>query len=212
MRIRTFYLAILLLINYQLISQDLDNPLILEDEWPGYAIGDPYVLKHRGVFYLYCSTKNSETGIKCWSSRDLINWSYQGLCSTDAITKGAYAPEVFYWNGTFYMYTSPEGNGHYVLSGTSPTGPFEVITSNLGKSIDGSVFIDDDGSWYFYHASPSGIKGCSMSGPTSIGPSIELKAQMNQSWTEGPCVFKRNGKYYIIFPTYLAIIFTNCNI
>jgi xylan 1,4-beta-xylosidase len=181
------------------ICQEMNNPYILESEWQGYSIGDPYVLKHRGVFYLYCSTKDSETGIKTWSSDDLISWKYEGLSSTDIITKGAYAPEVFYWNGTFYMYTSPAGNGHYVLSAPSPTGPFTAVTGNFGKSIDGSVFIEDDGSWYFYHASPSGIIGCPMADPTIIGTGINLGTVMNNDWTEGPCVFKRNGIYYMIY-------------
>jgi hypothetical protein len=129
-----FILIIALLCTGKVLSaQDLKNPLVLDNEWSGYSIGDPYVLKHRGVFYLYCSTKDSETGVKCWSSRDLVNWEYGGLCSTSAITRGAYAPEVIYWNGTFYMYTSPAGNGHYVLSAPSPTGPFEPVTGNLGK-------------------------------------------------------------------------------
>ncbi len=194
-----FFLSILLLISIYATAQEMNNPFILENEWQGYSIGDPYVLKHRGVFYLYCSTKDSETGIKTWSSDDLISWKYEGLSSTDPITKGAYAPEVFYWNGTFYMYTSPAGNGHYVLSAPSPTGPFTAVTGNLGKSIDGSVFIEDDGSWYFYHASPSGIIGCPMPSPTSIGAGINLGTVMNNDWTEGPCVFKRNGIYYMIY-------------
>jgi xylan 1,4-beta-xylosidase len=193
------HMIIFLSVGSLLFSQDLENPLTLDNEWPGYAIGDPYVLKHRGVFYLYCSTKDSETGVKCWSSRDLVDWNYEGLCSTDPITKGAYAPEVIYWNGTFYMYTSPAGNGHYVLTGSSPTGPFEVATKNLGKSIDGSVYIDDDAGMYFYHASSSGILGCPMPDPTSIGANTDLGARMDNGWTEGPCVFKRNGRYYMIY-------------
>jgi hypothetical protein len=196
-KIIILFLAILF--GQTLLSQDLKNPLTLENEWPGYSIGDPYILKHRGVFYLYCSTKDRETGIKCWSSRDLVDWKYAGLCATDPVTRGAYAPEVIYWNGTFYMYTSPAGNGHYVLSGDSPTGPFEVISTNLGKSIDGSVFIDSDAKWYFYHASSQGIMGCEMSGPASIGADKNLNALMNNNWTEGPCVFRRNGKYYMIY-------------
>ncbi len=199
MKYRFLYIIVLFLINNLIYSQDLKNPLFLDNEWPGYAIGDPYVLKHNGVFYLYCSTKDSETGIKCWSSKNLVNWSYEGLCSTDPKSKAAFAPEVVYWNGIFYMYTSPAGNGHYVLSGSSPTGPFTVVSTNLGKSIDGSVFIDDDASWKFYHASPQGIMGCSMSTPVSIGPDINLNAKIYNNWTEGPCVFKRYGKYYMIY-------------
>jgi hypothetical protein len=97
------------------------------------------------------------------------------------------------------MYTSPAGNGHYVLSSNSPTGPFSAISSNYGKWIDGSVFIDDDANLYFYNASPSGILGCNMSNPYTFGQSVGLNAQMNNSWTEGPCVFKRKGKYYMIY-------------
>jgi xylan 1,4-beta-xylosidase len=180
-------------------SQGWKNPVTLEGEWSAYGIGDPYILKHRGQYYLYCSTKDWETGVKAWSSKDLINWTYEGLCSTDPITKSAFAPEVIYWKGMFYMYTSPAGGGHYVLSSASPTGPFIAVSSNYGKWIDGSVYIDDDGSWYFYHASPSGIQGCTMDTPATFGESKNLNAQMNKSWTEGPCVFKRNGRYYMIY-------------
>jgi xylan 1,4-beta-xylosidase len=106
-------------------------------------------MKYNGLFYLYCSTRDDQTGVKVWSSRNLVEWNYEGLCATDPITKGAYAPEVIQWGGHFYMYTSPAGNGHYVLKSNSPAGPFEVVTGNIGLSIDGSVFKEDDGSWYF---------------------------------------------------------------
>ena len=180
-------------------SQGWQNPMLLEDQWHNYGIGDPYILKYRGVYYLYCSTKDWETGIKTYSSKDLITWSYEGLSSTDPITQSAYAPEVVYWNGMFYMYTSPAGNGHFALSSDSPTGPFTAISSNFGKWIDGSVYIDDDASWNFYHASPWGIQSCEMDTPTSFGESLNTDAQMNNSWTEGPCIFKRNGLYYMIY-------------
>jgi len=101
-------------------------------------------------------------------------WTYEGLCTTVSLTEGVYAPEVVYWNGTFYMYTSPGGSGHYVLTSTSPTGPFTSATGNLEHSIDGSVFIDDNGSWYFYHAGSDGIHGHTMSSPTSIGSDVVL--------------------------------------
>lgn len=180
-------------------SQSWTNPLTLSGEWASYGIGDPYIMKYRGTYYLYCTTKDNNIGIKCWSSKDLVNWSGPYDCSSDAITKTAYAPEVDYWNGTFYMYTSPAGNGHYVLTSTSPTGPFTVATTNLGKTIDGSIFINDDGNWYFYHASGNGILGCAMPSPTTIGSDINVSACMNNNWTEAPCVIKRNGIYYLLY-------------
>lgn len=174
------------------------NPRTLPDEWGQYGLGDPYVLKFNGYYYLYVSTRDTDDGVKVWSSRDLVNWNYRGLAATDPITHGAYAPEVIYWNGTFYMYTSPAGNGHYVLSSTSPTGPFQVVTGNLGKSIDGHVFIDDDGSFSFYHAAPGRIDAAPMSSPTTIGASASTGVGMG-GWTEGATVFKRNGKYYMTY-------------
>ena len=192
-------LLLLLLISIPSFSQTWTNPFTLTNEWSLYGIGDPYIMKYRGTYYLYCSTKDNNTGVKCWSSKDLVNWSDAITCSTDPITKTAYAPEVVYWNGTFYMYTSPGGNGHYVLSSTSPTGPFTVITGNLGKSIDGDVFINDDAKWYFYHADGNGILGCPMNSPTVIGADVNLNARMGNNWTEGPCVLKRNGVYYLLY-------------
>ena len=53
-----------------------------------------------------------------------------------------FAPEVIYFNGMFYMISSPSGNGHYVFESESPEGPFSAISGNIGKSIDGSYFID----------------------------------------------------------------------
>jgi beta-xylosidase len=196
---KTFVFVILLsLISITLNAQSWTNPFTLSGQWSAYGVGDPFVMRYKGVYYLYVSTKDNNVGVKCFSSRDLINWTDAVMCSTDEITKGAYAPEVVYWNGKFYMYTSPAGNGHYVLSGDSPTGPFTVITSNVGRSIDGSVFINDDGNWYFYHASGSGILGCTMSSPTTFGSDVNVGACMGNNWTEGPGVIKRNGVYYLL--------------
>lgn len=178
------------------------NPRTLPQEWGEYGIGDPYILKFRGKFYLYCSTRDDQNGVKCWSSWDLASWNYEGLCvpNTVAISKGAYAPEVIYWNGTFYMYTSPAGNGHYILSSGSPTGPFTVQTGNLGRSIDGSVFIDDNAQMYFTYAGGSGIQGATMSGPLSIsGAGTNLNGTSLNGWTEGSTLFKRNGLYYVTY-------------
>ncbi|RJX37587.1 DUF1080 domain-containing protein [Paenibacillus pinisoli] len=175
------------------------NPRPLSNEWPTYGSGDPYILKYKGVYYLYVSTKDSEIGIKAWSSTDLVNWTYAGLVATDPITKAAYAPEVIYWNGYFYMYTSPGGGGHYVLRSESPTGPFTIQTPNKGLTIDGHVFIDDDGQWYFYRAAHGQMVAHRMSDPYTFGPGFNTGATVNGGWTEGATVVKRNGKYYMTY-------------
>lgn len=171
----------------------------LEEEWEDYGNGDPYVLRHDGRYYLYVSTKDHRTGIKAWMSDNLVDWSYAGLVTEDPVSTGAYAPEVIYSNGWFYLYTSPAGRGHYVFRSESPTGPFERISENVGMSIDGSVFIDDDGSWLFTHAGSSGIVGVPMDGPAEFGVGQTIPGPYLGHWTEGSMIIKRNGTYYMTY-------------
>ena len=179
------------------------NPIIEVGDlntWQNYGVGDPFVMRHNGRYYLYCSTKDGMTGIQCWMSQNLVDWSYVGLCATEALTESAYAPEVVYYNGSFYMYTSPAGNGHYVLKSDSPTGPFVAVTRNFGLSIDGNVFIDDDGSWYFYSAANDGIMVYTMSAPDKVNSSSGVKIPCDMDgWTEGSMIVKHNGIYYMTY-------------
>ncbi|MBE1442836.1 family 43 glycosylhydrolase [Paenibacillus sp. OAS669] len=180
------------------MQRTYENPFTLDQEWEDYGIGDPYVLRYDGKYYLYCSTKDRRVGIKAWSSDDLVSWRYEGLVTEEPVSVGAYAPEVVYWNGAFYMYTSPAGKGHYVLQSDKPTGPFVQKTDNLGLTIDGSVFIDDDEKWYFTHAKFGGIMASSMTDPYTIEPGKQLNASLGH-WTEGSMIIKRNGRYFITF-------------
>ena len=179
------------------------NPVIKAGEdntWDNYGVGDPFVMRYNGRYYLYCSTKDGQIGIQCWVSDNLVDWTYSGLCATESLTQSAYAPEVVYYNGSFYMYTSPAGNGHYVLKSNSPTGPFAAVTGNFGLSIDGNVFIDDDGSWYFYCAASDGIMVYTMSAPdkVDVDSGVKIPCDMH-GWTEGSMIVKHNGIYYMTY-------------
>jgi len=167
------------------------NPINKQGEF-----ADPFVLRHNGKYYLYSTTPD----ICCWSSDNLVDWELEGptIEPTTFPSLVPFAPEVVYWNGAFYMYTSPHGLGHYVLKSESATGPFLKVTGNVAHNIDGSVFIDDDGKWYFYWADDSGILGCEMKSPTEFGASINTGAYMH-GWTEGPLVIKENGMYFMTY-------------
>lgn len=157
---------------------------------------DPCVIRYNGRYYLYCTNGD----IRCWSSKDLLDWKLEGPVIGPEEFPGLvpFAPEVVYWNGYFYMYTSPHGLGHYILRSESPTGPFHKITDNLGHNLDGSVFIDDDGQWYFYWADYAGILGCRMKSPTELTEPVNTGAYLH-GWTEGPFVVKHRGRYYMTY-------------
>lgn len=157
---------------------------------------DPFVLRYNGKYYLY----GTNPDIRCWSSDDLLEWKAHGPTIGEDVFPNLvpFAPEVVYSNGKFYMYTSPSGFGHYVLESGHPTGPFTKISGNVQHAIDGSVFIDDDGTWYFYWAGEEGIWGCKMKSPTEFGEPVFTGVTLH-GWTEGPFIYKQNGYYYMTY-------------
>ncbi len=185
----------------------LGEETTIKGQWEGYGIGDPFVMRYNGAYYLYSSSLDSETGVKGYKSYDLINWVAmtgeglrEGFVSEDPVSKGAYAPEVYHFNGKFYMYTSPGGSGHYVLVSDEPEGPFIKATNNFGLSIDGSVLIDDDEQMYFTYASGTGIRMAKMSDMLTVdGSTPLLNGTSIGGWTEGPYILKREGIYYLTY-------------
>lgn len=169
-------------------EKEFKNPVLDERN-----TGDPFIMRYNGTYYLYYTSG----GVDCWTSSNLVKWKNVGRVAN--IEGTPYAPEVYYYNGYFYMYTSPDGGGHYVLRSDSPTGPFEPITGNIGKAIDGAVFIDDDGKWYFYRADGEGILVHEMTSPSEIKSASRVSAPSMDGWTEGPSVVKYNGVYFMTY-------------
>jgi xylan 1,4-beta-xylosidase len=171
------------------------NPLHLPNS--PHGLGDPYVLRHNGRFYLYPSTPRNENGVHVWISKDLVNWEDGGWVVRDACLQNCYAPEVYYFNGRFLLVGSPFGQGHYIYESDSPTGPFTQLKGNIGWVIDGSIFADDDAQLFFTHAEYPCIYGHKMGPDGSMGEAVVMEGTGMGHWTEGPGIFKRQGKYYI---------------
>lgn len=148
----------------------------------GPLVGDPFLFYHEetGTFYLYGTTRKYsnpgkiEETFEYYTSTDLINWEKGGVCFQpqrgDWCTSRLWAPEVFEIDGRYYMYYTAATGDAGVLHGSvavadSPAGPFtNAISSEVNgdkpvfdfgsnfPTIDGSLFIDDDGSLYYYFA------------------------------------------------------------
>ncbi len=186
----------------------------VENQWASttveYGIGDPFIMKYNGMYYLYCSSLDGQLSVRVWSSEDMVNWTFEGDCvpTSDSVITGAYAPEVTYWNGYFYMYTAaPGGDQHRTLVSESPTGPFvrQCDTFTISDDlIDGSVYIDDDeaATKYFLHAGNSCIEYGFLNNNMLSATEGKLQipgATIINHWTEGPSIFKRGGKYYMTY-------------
>ena len=180
----------------------------IENQWDEYGIGDPFVYRWNGTYYLYVSTKDGNVGVRGYKSTDLVHYepitgeglSY-GYVSNDEATLSAYAPEVMYKNGTFYMILSPAGRGHILLKSDSPEGPFVSYTDALDTNIDGSFFYSNDEHVYLLKANSSGIVGNELNeGMTSFTDnSTRFNNTSMGSWTEGPYLLNRDGIYYMTY-------------
>ena len=186
-------------------AENYTNPMNLENQYgpiianvDDYGIGDPFVMRYNGMYYLYPST--CEDWVKVWTSHDLIHWNYEGYCTKGRDVYFAYAPEVCYWRGSFYMITSPRGAGHYILKSDSPLGPFELITENFGHSIDGSFWKLDDGNLMMLFPDNWIIKSAVLDEKTMLpSRTSSTTGATLKHWTEGPGLIRRGDWYYLTF-------------
>lgn len=161
--------------------------------------GDPYVLRHNGTYYFY-KTNFKDHYVCAWKSDNLVDWSdFHMVCNVPEAF-GAYAPEVHYINGRFYLTASSRGNGHFIYVADDPFGPFECITGRFGQRIDGTFFLDDDGTEYFYRAETDGICWHEMpeNGRVNTRPTQIPESNLG-GWTEGPLIWHRDGYYYLTY-------------
>jgi len=132
-------------------------------------IRDPFILKHDGLYFMYGSTDkniwNSRgTGFDVYTSRDLFEWEGPGPVYRPPAdywgTHEFWAPEVYEYQGAFYMFASFAGEacrrGTAVLRAEQPGGPFipwsaGPVTPHDWLSLDGTLFVDSsDKPWIIF--------------------------------------------------------------
>ncbi|MBQ6019414.1 MAG: glycoside hydrolase family 43 protein [Clostridia bacterium] len=183
------------------------NPL-----YPNSA--DPFVLYEDGVYYLYAT--NNGTGYNAATSTDLVHWTDAGQVAFMGDVLGDsmfWAPEVYKYNGRFYLFYTASIGGDQRLAvavADSPLGPFEK-TSDAAlmerSAIDGNVLFDDDGRIWLYvvhfgvgnHIWVYEMNDDLIS--VKEGSGVKLTEPRNWEGTinEGPAVLKHNGVYYLTY-------------
>jgi GH43 family beta-xylosidase len=177
-------------------------------------VADPFVLKHRGEYYLYRT--NTGPGLDVFTSRDLVHWKAGPVVwrPSPENRDDIWAPEVYYENGKFYLYFSAGRSGNprlWVAEADSPLGPF--TTDARGPltepwRIDASVFRDDDGARYLYCAHRLGpgarvearrIADAWERADSGWQPMVEASAPWEGIWVEGPTVLKRGRTYFLLY-------------
>ncbi len=165
---------------------------------------------------------------RCYSSTDMVNWTDHGAVLSykdfEWSRGDAWAGQCIYRNGKYYYYLPVNqkngGNAIGVAVSDSPTGPFKDA---IGKPlltgygyIDPTVFIDDDGQAYLYWGNPNlwhvKLSEDMLSYDQELGIVKEDLKDENfgyrskkidnrtAAYEEGPWLFKRNSKYYLLYP------------
>ncbi len=173
-----------------------------------------------GRLYVYPSTDVAPSrgyatmdGYHIFSSDDMISWKDHGevLHSRDVswgTEKGGYmwAPDCVYKNGTYYYYF-PHKNAQMVweigvATSKKPASDFKVqgYVNGGNTFCDPCVFIDDDGQTYLYAVVKAKCYAAKLKENM-----MEIEGEMVHQvgvdeHREGPFVFKRKGKYYMIYP------------
>ncbi len=146
-----------------------DNPIIQTK-----YTADPAPPVHDSTLYLYTThdEDDAESFVTydrlLYCTTDMANWTDHGIVAdvrdpyktfSWADGSNAWAPQVIYRDGKFYLYGPTQRNGHFdigVAVSESPTGPFvdaigaPLLHTESTHDIDPSPFIDDDGQAYLY--------------------------------------------------------------
>ena len=178
-------------------------------------LADPSIVDLDGTFYCYATTDgwgqnlaSSGTPV-VWTSKDFLNWSFEGSCFPSGFDLKYWAPSsVLRKDGRYYLFPTLDGKITAVVA-DSPTGPFvapdgkHVTRANHQlfpiepNTIDAEVFIDDDGQaymvWQLRHMAKLKPDLLSPDGPTITIPT------KRQGYSEGPFLTKRKSIYYYFY-------------
>ncbi|MBR1804476.1 MAG: family 43 glycosylhydrolase [Muribaculaceae bacterium] len=192
------------------------------------------ILYHGGVYYWYGEAKGDYTyrspgvgwdcyrtdagGVACYSSRDLCNWTYEGIVlEPDTVhtfsdihpTMVIERPKVIYNERThqFVMWMHIDNHNYEkamagVAVSDSPTGKFRFIESsrpNGQMSRDMTLFKDDDQQAYLIYSSEANatLHIVQLSDDYLHATSRYTRQFIGRS-REAPAMFKRGGKYYMV--------------
>jgi len=178
---------------------------------------DPHIAAFGQTYYLYPTTDGTEgwlsTAFTCWSSPDLKTWKNEGVIldlprDLTWAKARAWAPAIAIKGGKYYYYYSADANIGVAVA-DKPTGPFKdplgkpLVAKGAfrGQTIDPMVLVDDDGAAYLYWGQGQCHVVKLNPDMVSFNPAavVEFKPP---GYNEGSFVFKRQGKYYLMWSEY----------
>ena len=200
-------------------QETFKNPIL-----PGYH-PDPSIVRVGEDYYMVNSTFEWFPGMPIHHSKDLVNWELigYGIHRPEQVEfqeglgdyMGVFAVTIRYHEGVFYLINTCvqcEKDGNFYVTATDPAGPWSDPVWLDAPGIDPSLMWDDDGTCYYVgHGNLKGeqdwpdqqgawLQELDTEQGKLVGPRKQLTYghANNAVWTEGPHLYKINGKYMLM--------------
>ncbi|PCD02307.1 glycoside hydrolase 43 family protein [Sphingomonas spermidinifaciens] len=184
---------------------------------------DPSITRVGEDYYLVLSSFTHYPGLPIFKSRDLVNWTQIGNAidrpgqldtSGLAVSRGVFAPDISFHDGTFYIVnTCVDCKGNFVITAKDPAGPWSDPIWLPFEGIDPSIYWEGDRAWIVNNRAPNEpprydghraiwIQEFDWRAGKMVGPSTQLvnggvDLSKKPVWIEGPHIFKKDGWYYM---------------
>jgi xylan 1,4-beta-xylosidase len=188
---------------------------------------DPSICQAGDDYYLINSSFAYFPGLPIFHSKDLVNWTQighamnrPGQLNLDGagVSRGLFAPDITYHNGTFYIVcTLIDKLGNFVITAKDPKGPWsDPVALPEVNGIDPALYFDEDGKAYiiFNSIPPDNIslhnghrtirmfafdaRQLKVFGPEKLLINGGTDMAKKPVWIEGPHILKKDGWYYMI--------------
>ncbi|WP_068609863.1 glycoside hydrolase family 43 protein [Paenibacillus swuensis] len=178
------------------------------------------VLYDEGLYYWFGEMRDgfkSFPGISCYTSEDLLNWTYRGIALAPVEAEGhelhpdriIERPKVIRHpeSGRYVMWMHVENKGYGlahagVAVSDKPDGPYTYVGSfrpNGAESRDMTLYQDDDGQAYLIHATDNNANlQINLLTADYLAMDGRFKKVFQGQFREAPALFKHQEQYYMI--------------
>jgi beta-xylosidase len=186
---------------------------------------DPEARVYEGEYFIYVTHSapyENQHNHSCFVSRDLTHWELRenilDMSGFPHVKGAVWAPTVEEVNGKYYYVFASNDIPHMsdvggleIAVSDSPAGPFKALLDhplvgefhNGAQPLDAHLFKDDDGTMYLYYGGWGHCNICKMNeemtGFIPFEDGEVFKEITPPDYVEGPCMFKRGGKYYFMW-------------
>ena len=174
------------------------------------------------IYPTFSAPYDQQTHFDAFSSPDLVNWTkHSRILDTNGVTwakRAMWAPaivekegKIFFFFGANDIQNDQERSGIGVAVADNPAGPFKDYLGkplvdrfyNGAQPIDQFVFHDKDDAYYLIYG---GWRHCNIArlkpdftGFILFPDGVTFKKITPQGYVEGPFMFLKNGKYYLMW-------------